>query len=92
MKLPEGVHMQSVHACACFVRVGHCCFGSILGSILEYFWEPGGQLCSFWGDLLAKQDFCSFWGDLLAKQDFFVVGSFFRGPRGGVRSEFGSPR
>ncbi len=28
----------SVHACACFVRVGRCC----LGCILESFWEPGG--------------------------------------------------
>ena len=41
--------MQSVDACACFVRVGRCCLGSILGSILESFWEPGGPLYSFGG-------------------------------------------
>ena len=46
--------MQSVHACACFVRVGRCCLGSILGSILESFWEPGGALYSFWGDFFTK--------------------------------------
>ena len=33
-----GVDMQSVHACACFVRIGRCCLGSILGTILESFW------------------------------------------------------
>ena len=55
--------MQSVHAGACFVRVGRCCLGSILGSILESFWEPGGALYSFWGasalflDPLFKDDF-----------------------------------
>ena len=31
--------MQSDNACACFVRVGRCHFGSILGSILEPFKE-----------------------------------------------------
>ena len=36
--------MQSVHAGACFVRVGRCCLGSILGSILESFGEPFGKL------------------------------------------------
>ncbi len=51
---PRGVDMQSDHACACFVRVGRWCLGSILGSILESFWEPRGRLCSFWGDFIAK--------------------------------------
>ncbi len=35
IELPKGVDMQSDHACACFVRVGHCRLGSILGSILR---------------------------------------------------------
>ena len=40
MELPKGgVDMQSDNACACFVRVGRCHFGSILGSILESFLE-----------------------------------------------------
>ena len=42
--LKGGVDMQSVHAGACFVRVGRCCLGSILGSILESFGEPFGKL------------------------------------------------
>ena len=47
--------MQSDDACACFVRVGRFCLGSILGSILESFCEPGGHYThvgvTFSGDL-----------------------------------------
>ena len=43
--------MQSVHACACFVRIGRCC----LGSILESFWEPSSPLYSFWVARVAKK-------------------------------------
>ena len=39
--------MRSDHAGACFVRVGPRRFGSILGSILESFWEPSSPLYSF---------------------------------------------
>ena len=46
--------MQSDHACACFVRVGRCRLGSILGSILESFWEPSSPLYSFLVALVAK--------------------------------------
>jgi hypothetical protein len=46
--------MQSVHAGACFVRVGRCRFGSFLGSILESFWEPSSPLYSFLVALVAK--------------------------------------
>ena len=42
-----GVDMRSVHAGACFVRIGRCCLGSILDSILESFWEPSSPLYSF---------------------------------------------
>ena len=41
-----GVDMQSVNACACFVRTGRCCLGSLLGSILGSFWEPSSPLYS----------------------------------------------
>ncbi len=34
-----GGDMRSAHAGACFVRVGRCRVGSILGSILESFWH-----------------------------------------------------
>ena len=48
MELPEGgVDMQSDNACACFVRVGRCCLGSIWGSIWGYFLEPSSPLYSF---------------------------------------------
>ena len=47
MELPKGGDMQSDNACACFVRVGRCRFGSILGSILESLWEPSSLLYSF---------------------------------------------
>ncbi len=51
---PQGwVDMQSDHACACFVRVGRCRLGSILGSILESFWEPSSLLYSSVGALVA---------------------------------------
>ncbi len=46
--------MQSAHAGACFVRVGRCRLGSILGSILESFWEPSSPLYSFLVALVAK--------------------------------------
>ncbi len=46
--------MQSDNACACFVRVGRCRFGSILGSILESFWEPSSLLYSFLVARVAK--------------------------------------
>ncbi len=52
--LQGGVDMQSVHAGACFVRVGRCCLGSILGSILWLFWEPRAALYSFWGDFCSQ--------------------------------------
>ncbi len=45
--------MRSAHAGACFVRVGRCRFGSILGSILESFWESSSPLYSFWGARVA---------------------------------------
>ena len=46
--------MQSDDACACFVRVGRCHFGSILGSILEWFLEQSSLLYSFLGALGAE--------------------------------------
>ena len=49
-----GVDMRSAHAGACFVRVGPRRFGSILGSILESFWEPSSPLYSFLVDPVAK--------------------------------------
>ena len=49
-----GVDMQSDHACACFVRVGRGRLGSILGSILESFWEPSSLLYSSVGALVAE--------------------------------------
>ncbi len=54
MELPKGGDMQSDNACACFVRVGRCRFGSILGSILESFWEPSSLLYSFLVARVAK--------------------------------------
>ena len=50
----EGGDMRSAHAGACFVRVGARHFGSILGSILESFWEPSSPLYSFWVAMVAK--------------------------------------
>ena len=48
IELPKGgADVQSDNACACFVRVGRCRFGSILGSILESFWGPSSLLYSF---------------------------------------------
>ena len=44
---PGGEDMRSAHAGACFVRVGPCHVGSILGSILESFREPSSPLYSF---------------------------------------------
>ena len=49
-----GADMQSDNACACFVRVGCCRFGSILGSILESFWGPSSLLYSFLVAQVAK--------------------------------------
>ncbi len=49
-----GVDMQSDNACACFVRVVRCRFGSISASILESFWEPSSPLYSFLVALVAK--------------------------------------
>ncbi len=46
--------MRSAHASACFVRVGPRRFGSILGSILESFWEPSSPLYSFLVALVAN--------------------------------------
>ncbi len=46
--------MQSDDACACFVRVGRCRLGSILGSMFESFWEPSSPLYSFLVALVAK--------------------------------------
>ncbi len=43
-----GGDMRSAHAGACFVRVGPRRCGSVLGSILESFWEPSAPLCSLW--------------------------------------------
>ena len=40
--------MQSVHARAGFVRVGHASIGSIWDSILESFGEPRWPLYSLW--------------------------------------------
>ena len=42
-----GVDMQSAHAGACFVRVGHYGLDSILGSILGSFSEPSSPLYHF---------------------------------------------
>ncbi len=47
--------MQSDNACACFVRVGRCCLGSIVGSILEYFLEPRGATILFVVRLFPKE-------------------------------------
>ncbi len=44
MELPKGGWDD---ACVCFVRVGRCRFGFILGSILESFWGQGSLLYSF---------------------------------------------
>ena len=55
MELPKGgPDMQSAHAGACFVRVGSCRLGTILGSILGAFWEPRSPLYSFLVDLGCK--------------------------------------
>ena len=57
-----GVDMQSAHAGACFVRVGTCRPGTVLGSILGAFWEPKSALYSVWVDLgckLGAQKQCS---------------------------------
>ena len=54
MELPRGGDMRSAHAGACFVRVGPRRVGSILGSILESFWEPSSPLYSLWVALVAK--------------------------------------
>ncbi len=50
-----GVDMQSIHACACFVRFGRCCLGSIFDSILESFWEPSSPLYFFLVALVANR-------------------------------------
>ena len=47
----KGGDMRSAHAGACFVRVGSCRLGSVLGSILGAFWEPGSPLYSLLVDL-----------------------------------------
>ena len=52
----RGLDMQSAYAGACFVRVGSCRPGSVLGSILEAFWEPKSPLYSFLVDLGCKLD------------------------------------
>ncbi len=49
-----GVDMQSAHAGACFVRVGTCRPGTVLGSILGAFWEPKSALYSVLVDLGCK--------------------------------------
>ncbi len=46
--------MQSAHAGACFVRVGTCRPGTVLGSILGAFWEPKSALYSVLVDLGCK--------------------------------------
>ncbi len=51
-----GLDMQSAHAGACFVRVGSCRPGSVVGSILGAFWEPKSPLYSFVVDLGCKLD------------------------------------
>ena len=48
------MNIGSAHAGACFVRVGRCRLGSILGSILESFWGPSSPLYSFLVDLGCK--------------------------------------
>ena len=50
----RGVDIGSAHAGACFVRVGRCRLGSILGSILESFWGPSSPLYSFVGARVAE--------------------------------------
>ena len=50
----EGSDVRSVHAGACFVRVGSPRFGSILTSIFEPFWEPSWPLYCFWVALGVK--------------------------------------
>ena len=55
MELPRGVHMQSDHACACFVKVGRYRLGSISGSIFESFSEPSSLLYSFLVTLVAQR-------------------------------------
>ena len=50
----RGANIGSAHASACFVRVHRCRLGSILGSILESFWEPSLLLYSFLVALVAE--------------------------------------
>ena len=52
--LPRGGDMRSAHAGVCFVRVGSCRLGSVLGSILGAFWEPRSPLYSLLVDLGCK--------------------------------------
>ena len=51
----QGGDMRSAHAGAGFVRVGRCRFGTVLGSILESFWEPRAPLYSFLVARVAKK-------------------------------------
>ena len=53
----EGVGMQSDHACACFVRVGRCCLGSVLGSILSCFGRPQASIFVFLFGSVSKGNF-----------------------------------
>ncbi len=57
-----GVDMQSAHAGACFVRVGTCRPGTVLGSILGAFWEPKSALYSFLVDLGCNLGVQKQWG------------------------------
>jgi hypothetical protein len=57
-----GVDMQSAHAGACFVRVGTCRPGTVLGSILGAFWEPKSTLYSVLVDLGCKLGAQKQWG------------------------------
>ena len=55
----EGVDMQSVYACACFVRIGRCCLGSILGSQNGSFLVPSGSLWMTLGGLRNTSKKCT---------------------------------
>ncbi len=57
-----GEAMRSAHAGACFVRVGTCRPGTVLGSILGAFWEPKSTLYSFLVDLGCKLGAQKQWG------------------------------
>ena len=53
---------MDIHAGACFMRVGTCRPGTVLGSILGAFWESKSALYSFLVDLGCKLGAQKQWG------------------------------